>query len=329
MKQQSKTIVWGVSLLLLVVGILLLSHHLKMRQPLWLQGEMVCNSYRAASKIAGRIEWMGVSEGDWVDSGALLYRLSTPELRAKREQAEAAYTAAAAMDRQAVTGARLQQREAAYNLWQRALAALTYAEKSFQRAERLYAQGVISTQRMDEARAQYEAAKGAEGAARAEYSLVQAGADREELEAAAARVKGSEGALSEVDSLLGSAEVRAPISGEVSTIVARTGELVPMGFPAVTLLDRAEQWASFNIRESLLSLFSIGRNVRGYIPALKLEAIFKVYYLSPEASYATWSASRSEGEFDLRTFEVRARPVEPIKGLRPGMSVLVNQKEIE
>jgi len=312
-----------------VLAVIFLSWHLSRRTPVILQGTVECTTYKASSKIAGRIDRMCVEEGQRVERGELLYVLSTPELDAKLRQAEAVKSAATAMDRKAMTGARIQQIEAAQNMWQKAQAGRALAEKTYERVKRLYEQGVVPAQKFDEASANYEAAKATEQAALAQYRLVQDGASKEEKQAAAAQVRQAEGAVSEVESYLSDAMVYAPVTGEVSTVIAEQGELVGSGYPVIAILDLTDLWATFNVKETLMPKIHVGTRFTGYVPALDREVPFEVTYIAVQADFATWAATRTQGGFDIRTFAVKAKPTEGVEYIRPGMSVLVDWDEIE
>lgn len=234
-----------------VLGVIFISWYLRKATPLYIQGTVECTTYKASSKVPGRIEEMKVEEGQHVTKGELLYTLSTPELNAKLQQAEAVKSAASAMDQKALTGARIQQKEAALNLWEKAQAGLLLAQKTFDRVNNLYEQGVVPAQKLDEARANLQAMQATERAAKAQCELVFDGASKEEKEAAAAQVRQAEGAVSEVESYLSDALVYAPVTGEVSTIIAEAGELVGTGYPVVAILDMSDVWVTFNIKEDL------------------------------------------------------------------------------
>ena len=310
--------------ILAIAAIALLGWWLVRSEPILIQGVVECRTIRAASKIAGRIDSIYVAEGDFVHRGDLLYTLTTPELETKLQQAEALRLAALALDRKALSGARIQQIEATRNLWQKALAGKILAEKGLERARNLYASGVIPAQQHDEAVANYEAMDATTKAARAEYDLALAGARPEDKSAAAAQLQQAQGVVDEVEVYLRDAMVYAPISGEVSTIAAQAGEIVGSGMPVVSILDLDQAYALFNIKETMLSAVRRGTLFEGYIPALERNQLFEVSYISPEAEFATWSATRARGGFDIRTFEIKALPAGDSDGLRPGMSVLVD-----
>ena len=311
-----------VAVVVIIAAVLLVSRYLKARTPILLQGTTECTTYKASSKIAGRIVDMKVEEGQRVERGELLYTLSTPELDAKLQQAEAVRSAASAIDQKVLSGARVQQIEAALNMWQQAQAGRELAQKTFDRVKALYEQGVVPAQKFDEAQAQYNAMTATASAAKAQYDLAVDGASKEEKAAAAAVV-------SEVESYLSDAMVYSPVTGEISTIIAEQGELVGSGYPVVAILDMSDMWVTFNIKETLMPKIRMGKRLRGYVPALDRDVDFHITYIAPQADFATWAATRTQGGFDIRTFAVKAKPLGAEEGMRPGMSVLVDWDAIE
>lgn len=308
----------------IVVAVVLISRCIVRRTPLLVQGTVECTTYRASSKIPGRIAAMHVAQGDRVERGQLLYTLTTPELNAKLEQAEAARSAASALDAAAVAGARKQQIQMAENMWQKAQTGMELARKTYERVKNLYDAGVVPAQKLDEASADYRAMQATEQAAHAEYRLALSGARKEDKEAAAARVRQAQGAVAEVESYIDDARVYAPITGEVSSVTAEAGELVGEGYPVVAILDLSDEWVLFNIKETLLPDITVGTRLWSYVPALDCDVELEITYLSAQADFATWSATRTRGGFDIRTFAVKAKPVAEEHLLRPGMSVLVD-----
>lgn len=296
--------------------------------PTLIQGEVEATSYKVSSKVAGRIEQLEVKQGQKVSKGDLIFVLSTPEIRAKLMQATAAREAAGAQKDKASVGPRRQEVEAAYSLWQKAETGVDLARKSFDRIRNLYNSGVVPAQKYDEAEANLAAAQATAEAAKAQYDMAREGARTEDRTAAGALVDQASGAIQEVQSYLADAVQYAPVDGEVSTVIAEEGELIGAGYPVVTILDMTDLWVTFNIKETLLPKIKIGSVLRAYVPGLDHDIDLKIYYMAAQAEYATWSATRTRGDFDIRTFEVRARPVNPVAGLRPGMTVTVNWDEI-
>ena len=325
----NRKIIWSAIITIaLIIIVALIGYHLKHSEPIILQGTVECTTYRASSKIAGRIEKMNLHEGQHVKKGELLYTLSTPELNAKLQQAEAAKNAATALDQKALAGARIQQIEAARNLWQKAQAGRVLSQRTFERVKTLYEQGVVATQKFDEAEANYQAMVASEAAAKAQYELALDGASKEDKEAAAAQVQQAEGAINEVESYISDAMVYSPVDGEISSIIAEQGELVGSGYPVVSIIDTTDIWATFNVKETILPKIKIGGKMVAYIPALDRDIEFEIRYISVQADFATWSATRTQGSFDIRTFAVKAYPIGNAEGLRPGMSVLIDWNQL-
>lgn len=325
----NRKIIWSAIITIaLIIIVALVGYHFKHSEPIILQGTVECTTYRASSKIAGRIEKMNLHEGQHVTKGELLYTLSTPELNAKLQQAEAAKNAATALDQKALAGARIQQIEAARNLWQKAQAGRVLSQRTFERVKTLYEQGVVAAQKFDEAEANYQAMVASEAAAKAQYELALDGASKEDKEAAAAQVQQAEGAINEVESYISDAMVYSPVDGEISSIIAEQGELVGSGYPVVSIIDTTDIWATFNVKETLLPKIKIGGKMVAYIPALDRDIEFEIRYISVQADFATWSATRTQGSFDIRTFAVKAYPIGNAEGLRPGMSVLIDWNQL-
>lgn len=291
-----------------------------------LQGEAVSQSYKVSSKLVGRIDSITVKKGDRVVKGQFMFSLSVPEVEAKLSQTKALLAAASAKDNMAISGARPEEIEAVYNLWQKSQAGLTFAEQTFQRVKNLYEEGVLPAQKFDEASASLKASQTTELAARAQYEMVKQGARKEDKVAARALVAQAAGGVAEVESYLKDATQYSPTNGEVSSVIAERDELVNAGYPVVMIIDLADIWFTFNIKETLMPGVKMGNVYELYVPALAKTIRAKVSYIAPEAQYATWSATRATGEFDIRTFAVEMRPVTPVEGLRPGMSGLIKQQ---
>ncbi len=289
------------------------------------QGEAEATEIKIATKIPARVQRIHVAEGDRVGHGDVLVTLASPETEAKLAQAEAAREAATAQRDKADTGAREEEIRQAYNVWQRAKHAAELAETTAGRVERLYADGVLPEQRRDEAVARWKSAREAAEAARAVYDMARSGTREEDRRAAEALAAQAAGAVTEVEAYLAETRLESPIEGEVSVVVAEEGELAAAGFPLMTLLDLSDIWVSFNLREDRLGALRMGSRMWARIPALAdREVEVKVSYIAAQGDYATWRATSASGGFDLRTFEVRARPLAPVEGLRPGMSAIVD-----
>lgn len=295
------------------------------RQPEIIQGEVEVSEYRVSSKVPGRILEIRVKEGDFVRAGDTLAILDAPEIRAKMEQARSAENAASAMSDMAQRGARQEQVAGAFQMWQQAKAGLEIAEKSYQRVQRLFDSGVMSQQKRDEAYANYKAMEAQCKAAKSQYDMAVNGARNEEKRAAQAQVGRARGAVNEVRSYIHETVQTAQIDGEVSAIYPKVGELVGTGSPIMSISVMNDLWGVFNVREDQLNGMKVGTEFTAFSPAFNKELKMKVFYLKDEGSFAVWKATKSTGQYDLKTFEVKARPLQPFEGLRPGMSLIIKK----
>ncbi|SDB89755.1 HlyD family secretion protein [Williamwhitmania taraxaci] len=293
--------------------------------PLTIQGEVEAKEVKVASKLPGRIAAILVKEGATVKKGDTLILLDSPEIRAKMAQAQAAQRAAGAQRDKANSGARSQDVEAAFNMWQKAKAGSDLADKTYQRVKNLYNDGVVPLQKLDEAEANMKAFKTTETAAKAQYNMAEEGARKEDKNAASAIWDQASGVVLEVGSYLAETVIKAPADGEVITIISENGELVSTGFPIITLVDLSDIWVTFNLREDLIAKIKMGDEFKASFPALgNKEITLKINYMKVLGDFATWHSTKTSGDFDQKTFEVRAIPTEKTEGLRPGMSALVN-----
>lgn len=295
------------------------------REPEVIQGQVEVGEYRVSSKVPGRILEIRVKEGDFVKVGDTLAILDAPEVRAKMEQARSAEDAASALELKAQNGAREEQIRGAYNLLQQAKAGYEIAEKSYQRIQRLFDEGVISAQKRDETYASYKAMEAQMKAAQSQYDMAVNGARREDKMAAAAQVGRARGAVQEVNSYINETVQIAQMEGEVMDIYPKQGELVGTGSPIMTIAIMKDLWGTFNVREDQLNGLAMGKTFTAFVPAFNKDIQMKVYYMKDQGSYAVWKATKANGQFDLKTFEVKARPVEAMEGLRPGMSLVIKE----
>ena len=297
--------------------------------PLEVQGEVEATQIKVASKLIGRIDSLLVRKGDEVQPGTLLFTISSPELDAKYLQASAVRKAVGAQKDKADNGAQKEDIQAAFNSWQTALAAADFAKKTFTRVENLFKSGVVAEQQKDEAETRMKSAVETEKAAKSLYEKAKKGARYEDKASAGALVMQADGVLTEVNSYLSETRIFAPIRGEIANIIAERGELVPAGYPVITIVDLDDVWVTFNLREDLLVAIKKGSTFKARFPALGMkEVLLKVSYIHTLGEFATWNATKTSGDFDMKTFEVQAVPVNKIDGLRPGMSALVNWDDV-
>ena len=294
-------------------------------EPEVIQGYVEVSEYRVSSKVPGRVLELRVKEGDYVKVGDTLAILDAPDVKAKLAQAQSAESAATAMDQMANNGARREQINGAFALLQQAKAGLEIAQKSYNRVQRLYDEGVMSAQKRDEAFANYKALEAQVKAAQSPYEMAVNGARREEKLAAAAQVNRAKGAVQEVSSYINETMQIAQKEGEVSDVFPRVGELIGTGSPIMNISILDDMWGTFNVREDQLNGMQVGSTITAFVPAFNKDIEMKVYYIKDQGSYATWKATKANGQYDLKTFEVKARPIKPFEGLRPGMSLIIKK----
>ena len=323
-KKQHNNILVAILGFIIVIAIVALIGFLALdRDPEIIQGQVEVSEYRVSSKVPGRIQEIRVKEGDFVRAGDTLAILDAPEVHAKMQQAQGAEEGAAALEQMARNGARKEQVQGAFQLLQQAKAGLEIAQKSYQRVQRLFDEGVVSAQKRDEAEAMFKASEAQVKAAQSQYDMAVNGARQEEKRAAMAQVNRARGAVEEVNAYIGETVQVAQMDGEVSSIYPKVGELVGTGSPIMTISMMDDLWGTFNVREDQLNGMKIGQEFNAFVPAFNKTIKMKVYHMKDQGSYAVWKATKANVQFDLKTFEVKARPVEPLEGLRPGMSLVI------
>jgi len=327
MKKKNQDLRTGLlALIVVIIIIFIIGLIVNKPEPVIIQGEADASEIRISGKVPGRIQQFLAEEGTQVKAGDTLVIIDSPELAAKLEQANAAEDAAKAQNKKAIKGARKEQILGAYEMWQKALVGVDIAKKSYDRVQHLYDKGVVPAQKRDEAEAQYKAAIATANGAKSQYDMALNGAEIEDKEAALALVDRAKGAVNEVKSYLKEITLTSPIDGEITEIYPKRGELVGTGAPIMSIVDMNDIWFTFNVREDLLGELKMGKTFKVKVPALKNQVIeVKVNYIKALASYATWKATKTSGQFDVKTFEVRARPTTKVADLRPGMTALFEE----
>lgn len=307
------------------VGIIAMSN-----KPVILQGQIEADEIRISGKLPGRIDTFLVREGQNVKMGDTLVVINSPEARAKYQQVNALEDIAKFQNKKIDDGTRQQIVRSVEELWNKAKSDLQLAKVTYERIQVLYKDSVVTSQRKDEVEAMYKAALAAERAAHQQYLLVKDGAQKEDKESARSLVSAARSTVDEVEALLTDAHLTAPEDGQISTIYPKRGELVGAGTPIMSLVVLSDCHVVLNVREDYMHYFRMNENFIGDVPALGAENIeFKINYISPLGSFATWRSTKQTGSYDMKTFEIHALPVTPMDELRPGMSVLVNLNELK
>lgn len=323
-KKENRKLIIALGGVVFVVAALAIIGFLFINKPAeLLQGQAEATSVRVSGKLPGRVVEFYVREGDMVSKGDTLVHIHSSLAEAKLQQARAMETAAQAVDKKVDSGTRSQIIQGAYQVWQQAEAAVGISKKTYDRMQNLYAGGVISEQKRDEAKAAYDASVAGAAAAKSQYELAKQGPQSEDKTQAAAMVNVAKGGVAEVESVLEDQYLVAPCDGQIDVIFPNVGELVALGAPIMNVLRVDDKWVTFNVREDKLKDLTMGKEVTVDIPALGKEAKVKIYYIRDLGSYATWHATKTTGDWDSKTFEVKARPTADLPDLRPGMTVIL------
>ena len=327
MKETNKSLLAGLAVVIGTVVVVALVGLLAIRPPKeMITGEADASEYRVSNMVPGHIDTIYVHEGDCVRRGDTLAHVASRQMAAKMQQAEAAHSAASAQSRKARGGAREQQLQMAWQVWQKAQAAEEVYRKSYERVKGLKEQGVVAQQKLDEVEAQYKAAQADCAAAEQQYLMAKEGAQNEDVAAAAALVNQAGGAVAEVQSYLDDSYIISPCDGEVVEIYAKQGDLSGTGSPVMSVLDRNDSWLTFAVREDMLGDIRAGDIVQVRIPALGEQTYgCTVRRVQVMASYATWRATKIEGQYDVKSFDVKVVPNGNIEGLIPGMTAILER----
>lgn len=324
-KEKEGSLLLGlVALLAVVIVVALVGVFALQPEETLIQGESEATEYRVSGKVPGRIEMFLYEEGDQVHKGDTLVIIYSPEVEAKKEQALAARDMAEAVNQKAKNGAQREQITGAYELYQKAKAGEEIYRKSYERVQRLYDKGVVSAQKRDEVEAQYKAATATVRAARSQYDMALSGARVEDKAAAEAQVARVDAILKEVAAAEAERYLLSPCDGEVSELFPKVGELVGQGSPVMAIVDLNDVWFTFSVREDMLSRFAVGSVIEVRVPALgETRYPLTVTHIKAMGTYATWRSTKQNGGYDVRTFDVKCRPLAQIPNLRPGMTALV------
>ena len=315
------TVLIGIIILTVIVGL-----NMTDKQET-IQGQAETTDYRISSKVPARVLEIRVKEGDKVRRGDTLVILEAPDVQAKLSQAEALYAAAVAQEEKAQNGARPKRIQQTYEMWQKAKAGLDVAEKTYNRVNRLFEQGVMPAQKRDEAKANFEAMQATEKAALAQYNMARTGTRHEEKNAAIEQARRAQGAVKEVLSYVDETVLLATADGEVAEIFPEVGELVGTGAPIMNISRMDDIWFTFNIREDYLPGLKVGTVTKVYLPAIDKQISVRITKMKDVGSFAIWKATKALDGFDLKTFEVQARPLTSLEkeGVCSGMSAIMQR----
>ncbi|WP_152876830.1 efflux RND transporter periplasmic adaptor subunit [Acinetobacter guerrae] len=287
-----------------------------------LQGRVEAETLHVSTKVPSRIEQIYVSEGQKVKKGQALVLLVSPEIQAKKQQAQAALQSAQALQSTAERGSQEENIDSLYANWKSVQAQSELASKTYQRGAVLYKEGVISRQRRDEMYAAQQSAKELSEAAYQQYARAKRGSTPQQQSMADAQVEIAQAALAEANALEGETKLYSPVNGTISKTYGKPSELVATAVPVVSILEDDELWVSLNVREDQYRSVYKAKTLEGYIPALDKKVEFKIENIDAEGEFATIKTTRQTGGYDIRSFKLHLVPEQPIPDLKVGMSVL-------
>lgn len=327
-KRANRTLLITMGIVVFAVLVIAIIGFLFMNRPdSYIEGQVEGTNVRVSGKLPGRVVEFYVEEGDTVHAGDTLVHIHSSIVEAQLGEAQAMRTVAESQNKKIDRGTRIQIINAAADLVRQAEAGVTITQKTYERVNNLYKEGVVTEQKRDEAKAAYDAAVAARDAAASQLALAKSGAQAEDKVAANAMVNAASSGVNQVEALLADSYLVAPFDGTIDVIYPEVGELVAMGAPILNLLKLDDRWVTFNVREELLNELTMGKEISVMIPALgQRDMNVKIFFIRDMGSYATWRSTKSTGSYDSRTFQIKARPTEVVKDLRPGMSVVYDHK---
>jgi HlyD family secretion protein len=305
--------------------IVLSLYYLLRPEPLLVQGEVDATRLDIAARVDGRVKEIPVERGQNVPAGAVLVRIDNPETLAKHAQMTAAKAVAAAQLANILAGTRAEVIAARKAALERAQAAQVLAQKTFDRVQHLTEQGNAPQARLDQVTDNLHESERAVDQAKSAYDQAVNGYTREEREIAKANVEKAGADIQAVQSIVDQMAVYAPVAAQIYQRNVEPGEYVSPGVPLVTLIDLADVWIHFDLREDLVKTLKVGDRFDVRVSALGDRRVtVEVKLIATKGEYASWRATRATGDFDLRTFSIRAYPVVPVPELRPGMSAYLD-----
>src|ERR1700744_4197064 len=294
-------------------------------EPLLVQGEVDATRLDIAARVDGRVKEIPVRRGQDVPAGAVLVRIDNPETVAKHDQMRTAKAVAEAQLANVLAGTRVETIAARKAELERAQAAVVLAQKTFDRTKTLTDQGNAPQARLDQVTDTLHENERAVDQAKSAYEQAVNGYTKEERAISRANVEKAEADIQSVQSIIDQLVVYAPLASQVYQRNVEPGEYVSPGVPLITLIDLADVWIHFDLREDLLKTLKVGERFDVRIPALDDRSVtVEVKLIATKGEYSSWRATRASGDFDLRTFSIRAYPIQPVPDLRPGMSAYLD-----
>ena len=291
-------------------------------QEVMLQGRVEADTVLVSTKLPSRIESIKVEEGQTVKAKQALAILSSPEIEAKKQQAQASLQSALAMQSTAERGAQQENIDSLYANWQSVLAQANLASSSHKRASVLYKEGVISRQRLEELAAANLSANALAEAAKQQYLRAKRGSTSEQKTIADSHVSIAQAAVKETEALEAETQLLSPVDGVVANVYGHDTEFVAPGIPVVAILANKTMKVDLTVREDQYKTLYQRKQIEGYVPALDKSFVFNIKNIDAEGEFATIKNTRQSGGYDIRSFKFHLEPQTPISALKVGMSVV-------
>ncbi len=310
-------------------------------------GTVDANEVLVSAKIAGRVQTLGIEEGQTVTAGQRIATIESDDLAAARQAAAATVAAQRAKlgetlttERQnrgettsATANVEAQVRTAAATLTQ-AQANLEHQKADTTRTVALARQGIMSQQASEESVASLRASQAAVEAAQhsltaAQAALKQARAHELLTMVSAQTVASTRGEVANAQALaaqagvqLGYAEVLAPIAGKVNVLAARQGEVLAAGGTIATIMDLTQTWVYAPLPETQADAVQLGDTLKVVMPS-GASVDGKVIAKLALADFATQRDINGGRKRDIRTVQIKLLIPNPDERFVPGMTAEV------
>ena len=270
-----------------------------------------------AAKVVGRVQWIGVEQGDLVHEGQVIVRLEDDEYRAQVQQAKGNLESLEAKLAEATNGSRPEEISVAEANMVNAQADLEDARVTLERTQKLAGAKVVSRQILDDAKAKYDGAIARVNSLKKTLDLAKLGPRHEQVDALRGQVVQAKGMLDYAQTQLANTIIKAPVTGTILERAVEKGEFVTTSFVGdkgakgyvVSLADLNDLQVELDIAQN--DFAKLHPKQKGIVsvdafPDRKYEGY--IYEVAPEANR------------QKATVQVKVKVVNPDDHLRPEMN---------
>lgn len=295
-------------------------------------GRIEATEIDIATKIAGRIEEVMVGEGDFVTRGEVLAVMNTDVLDAQLREAEAELQRAkvGVETAQSQVSQREAETAAAEALVAQREAELDAARKRLARAEELVPKGATSVQVLDDRRAEFEGAKAAVAAAKAQVSAAEAaiGLAKSQVISARAAIDAAQASIYRIKADIDDSTLRSPRAGRVQYRVAEPGEVLAAGGTVLNLVDLTDVYMTIFLPTADAGRVKLGAEAHIILDAAPQYVVpAKVSFVADVAQFTPKTVETEEERLKLM-FRIKARidrallqkHIQDVKTGLPGMA---------